>query len=68
MDSILGLSLIIFTPTIGALLIALLVNSKAIEALRVGTVVITAITFVFTLMLWSNFDANETGVPQLPYC
>tara|TARA_R110002072_G_scaffold146075_1_gene292794 strand:- start:51710 stop:53326 length:1617 start_codon:yes stop_codon:yes gene_type:complete len=62
MDSILGLSLIIFTPTIGALLIALLVNSKAIEALRVGTVVITAITFVFTLMLWSNFDANETGI------
>jgi NADH-quinone oxidoreductase subunit M len=62
MDSILGLSLIIFTPTIGALLIALLVNSKAIEALRVGTVVITAITFVFTLLLWANFNAQETGI------
>jgi NADH-quinone oxidoreductase subunit M len=62
MDSILGLSLIIFTPTIGALLIALLVNSKAIEALRVGTVVITAITFVFTLLLWANFNAEETGI------
>lgn len=62
MDSILGLSLIIFTPTIGALLIALLVNSKAIEALRVGTVVITAITFVFTLVLWSSFDASIAGI------
>ena len=62
MDSIESLSLLIFTPTIGALFIALVINSKAIEALRVCTVVFTAITFVLTLLLWSTFDANETGI------
>ncbi len=62
MDSIESLSLLIFMPTIGALALALLFNSKAVEAMRVFTVVITAITFVMTLSLWSSFDPNETGI------
>jgi len=62
MDNILSLSALIFMPTIGALALALLFNNKAVEAMRVFTVVITAITFVMTLSLWSNFDPNETGI------
>jgi NADH-quinone oxidoreductase subunit M len=62
MDSIQSLSLLIFMPTIGALALALLFNSKAVEAMRVFTVVITAITFVMTLSLWSSFDPLETGI------
>jgi len=62
MDSIESLSLLIFMPTIGALALALLFNSKAIEAMRVFTVVVTAITFVMTLCLWSGFDPHETGI------
>jgi NADH-quinone oxidoreductase subunit M len=62
MDSIQSLSLLIFMPTIGALALALLFNNKAVEAMRVFTVVITAITFVMTLSLWSSFDPNETGI------
>jgi NADH-quinone oxidoreductase subunit M len=48
-------------PTIGALLL-LLFNSKAVEAMRVFTVVITAITFVLTLCLWSSFDRSVAGI------
>jgi NADH-quinone oxidoreductase subunit M len=62
MDNILSLSALIFMPTIGALALALLFNSKAVEAMRVFTVVITAITFVMTLSLWSNFDPNIAGI------
>lgn len=57
-----SLSLLIFMPTIGALALALLFNSKAVEAMRIFTVVITAITFVMTLSLWSGFNPNETGI------
>ena len=60
--TILSLSLLIFMPTIGALALALLFNSKAVEAMRIFTVVITAITFVMTLSLWSGFNPNETGI------
>jgi NADH-quinone oxidoreductase subunit M len=61
MDNILSLSVLIFMPTIGALLL-LLFNSKAVEAMRVFTVVITAITFVLTLCLWSSFDRSVAGI------
>ena len=62
MDSIQGLSLLIFMPTIGALALALLFNNKAVEAMRVFAVVITAITFVLSLMLWGQFDPNVSGI------
>jgi NADH-quinone oxidoreductase subunit M len=62
MDSIQSLSLLIFMPTIGALALALLFNNKAVDAMRVFTVVITAITFVLTLCLWAKFDAGEPGI------
>lgn len=65
MDSIQGLSLLIFMPTIGALALALLFNNKAVEAMRVFTVVVTAITFVMTLSLWSSFDASIAGIQPI---
>jgi len=65
MDSIESLSLLIFMPTIGALALALLFNNKAVEAMRVFTVVITAITFVMTLSLWSSFDTSIAGIQPI---
>lgn len=62
MDNILSLSALIFMPTIGALALALLFNSKAVEAMRIFTVVVTAITFLMTLQLWMNFDPSITGI------
>jgi NADH-quinone oxidoreductase subunit M len=65
MDSIESLSLLIFMPTIGALALALLFNNKAVEAMRVFTVVITAITFVMTLSLWSSFDTSIAEIQPI---
>lgn len=65
MDNILSLSALIFMPTIGALALALLFNSKAVEAMRVFTVVVTAITFLMTLQLWMNFDPSITGIQPI---
>jgi len=56
MDSqLLFLSLIIFLPTLGALALAF-ANSRAVEAMRVFTVIVTAITFAMSLQLWRDFD------------
>lgn len=57
------LSAIIFLPAVGALVLSLL-DSKAIEAFRVGTLIITAATFGLTLMLWAQFD-YETAEIQM---
>lgn len=62
MDSIVFLSLLIFMPTIGAFFLAVLFDSKAVEAMRVYTVVVTAITFLMTLQLWWGFDPSVAGI------
>ncbi|MEZ6064917.1 MAG: NADH-quinone oxidoreductase subunit M [Planctomycetaceae bacterium] len=59
MDPAVLLSLTIFMPTIGALFL-LAFDRKAVEAMRVFTVVITAITFLLTIgvyLQWSQAEA-----------
>ena len=53
-DSLL-LSATIFLPTIGALLL-LLFDKGAAEAMRVFSLIVTAVTFVLTLVIWGRFD------------
>ncbi len=55
------LSLIIFLPTIGALGL-MCFNAKAEEAMRNFALVITAATFVLTLLLLGRFDPAQAGV------
>jgi len=50
------LSAIIFVPAVGALLLALLFDSKNAEAMRLFAFAMTAVTFGLTLVLWSQFD------------
>lgn len=58
------LTAIIFLPSLGALVLAFL-DSKAVDAFRVGTLVVTATTFGLTLMLWSQFNYEEPGIQML---
>ncbi len=52
------LSAIIFTPTVGALALALLFDSKNAEAMRLFAFATTMVTFGLTLVLWlGEFDA-----------
>lgn len=63
MDSpLVFLSVLIFLPTVGALALALLFNSKAVEAMRVFTVIVTVLTFLLTLQLWTDFDPSIAGI------
>jgi NADH-quinone oxidoreductase subunit M len=54
------LSLTIFLPTLGALLL-LAFDRKAEEAMRVFSLVVCAITFVLTLGILGRFNASEPG-------
>ena len=53
-DSLL-LSATIFLPTIGALFL-LVFDKGAAEAMRVFSLIVTAVTFVLTLVIWGRFD------------
>ena len=55
------LSAIIFLPAVGALLLSAL-DSKAVDAIRMFSLGITIATFALTLMLWSKFDYEATGI------
>ncbi len=55
------LSLIIFLPAIGAMLL-LFFNRKAEEAMRYFALMVTAITFVLTLFLLPAFDSSKAGI------
>ncbi|RMG41146.1 MAG: NADH-quinone oxidoreductase subunit M, partial [Planctomycetota bacterium] len=55
------LSLIVFLPALGALLL-LLFDRKAEEAMRYFALVITAATFVLTLFLLGQFDPADPGI------
>ena len=62
MEPLAFLSLLIFLPTIGAFFL-IGFNNKAVEAMRVYTVIITAVTFLMSLQLWINdFDASIAGI------
>ena len=56
------LSAIIFVPTIGALLLALLFDSKNSEAMRLFAMATTLVTFGLTLMLWGHFEEGTSGI------
>ena len=65
------LSFIIFAPTAGALWIALM-DGRAVNQLRVTTLVTTIITLAATLLLWREFDPAiagmqmEVAIPWIP--
>ncbi|NOT05330.1 MAG: NADH-quinone oxidoreductase subunit M [Anaerolineales bacterium] len=54
------LSLILFLPTIAALVMLFLPSGET-KLLRWFTLFASLIPFVLTLVLWSNFDPNKTG-------
>ena len=58
------LSTIIFLPTVGALALVL-VNKKAVETMRFVALFFTALTFIATLMLLSQFDPSEPGIQPI---
>ncbi len=51
----------IFLPTAGAAVL-LFFEKKAVEAMRVFALVVTAATFMLTLGIWSRFDSSATGM------
>src|SRR3990172_2324647 len=61
MNDALLLTLIIFTPTIGALLL-IGFSKKDEESMRYFSLFITALTLVWTVMLWSKFDYADAGM------
>jgi NADH-quinone oxidoreductase subunit M len=56
------LSAIIFVPTLGALLLAILFDSKNSEAMRLFAFATTLVTFGLTLMLWGDFQEGAGGI------
>ena len=55
------LSLLIFLPTIGALLLVGF-NKKAVEAMRFFTFGVTFLTFLLSVVLWNSYDASNPGI------
>jgi NADH-quinone oxidoreductase subunit M len=61
MEPLAFLSLLIFMPTIGAVFL-IGFNKKAVDAMRVFTVIVTAVTFLMSLQMWMNFDPSVAGI------
>ncbi|MEX0717320.1 MAG: NADH-quinone oxidoreductase subunit M [Planctomycetaceae bacterium] len=61
MDTGLLLTLIIFTPAIGALALAFF-DKKAEEPMRYFALTVTVITFGLTLLLYAQFDPSQGGI------
>lgn len=65
------LSLAIFLPTLGAIVIMLL-DKKAVETMRLVAFATTAVTFGLTIAIWSQFDTSvgtmqmEMSLPWVP--
>jgi NADH-quinone oxidoreductase subunit M len=60
------LSLIIFTPTFGAMVLWVF-DRKAEESMRYCALVFTTITFVLTLLLLGQFNSADPGIQPLMY-
>ena len=56
------LSAIIFLPAVGALLLAVLFDNKAVEAIRMFSLGVTVATFFLSLALWGQFDSSIAGI------
>jgi NADH-quinone oxidoreductase subunit M len=61
LDPLTLLTLVIFLPTLGALGL-LAFSPKAESAMRSFANLVTAATFVLTLVLWGKFDPSEPGI------
>ena len=62
MDHLPFLSLIIFLPTIGALVLVGF-NKNAVDPMRFFTTGVTVVTFLLTLVLWfSDFNYGNAGI------
>ena len=61
MDQLAFLSLIIFLPTIGALLLVGF-NKNAVDPMRFFTTGVTVVTFILTLVLWNDFQYADPGI------
>jgi NADH-quinone oxidoreductase subunit M len=61
MNPVLLLSLIIFLPTIGALLL-LAFDRKAEDAMRYFDLIVTGVTFLLTLLLLGQFNPHDPGI------
>jgi NADH-quinone oxidoreductase subunit M len=62
------LSLTIFTPTIGAILVPLLFkddNPQAVRALRMFGAGVTLLTLIFSCMIWKDFDPSVAGMQMV---
>jgi NADH-quinone oxidoreductase subunit M len=60
------LSAIIFLPTVGAIIIALMFNKKDVEAMRYFALAFTVGTFILTIFLFRDFLAAPAGSGMLP--
>jgi len=58
------LSILIFLPTIGALLVLLMRGRKAARSMALLT---TLVTFGLSLLLFATFDWHKSGVPNYAY-
>jgi len=68
MDSLSFLSLLIFLPTLGALILVGF-PSKAVDAMRVFTAGVTGVVFLMTLQLWlgaGSFDSSLATIQPDP--
>jgi NADH-quinone oxidoreductase subunit M len=61
------LTAIIFLPTLGALLLAMLFDNKAVESMRMWALAVTIATFGLTLVLWMQFDTSGNGAMQMHF-
>ena len=58
------LTIVTFTPALGAVLL-LLFNRKSAGAIRAFSLVITLLTFLFSLHLIAHFDSSRPGFQYL---
>ncbi len=66
MNSAMLLTLIIFLPTAGALILALMFNKKDVEPMRYFALAITVATFILTLFAFRDFLAAPATAGMLP--
>ena len=56
------LSAIIFAPTVGALIVALFFDNKAVEQMRMVAFGTTVVTFLLSLQMFAQFDSSVGGM------
>src|SRR5262245_2147991 len=59
------LSLIIFLPTVGALVLGLFGNDKSEGTMRTFGNAVTLLTFILTIFAWNKFDGSKAEMQML---